>query len=113
MIIWSGWGFLAAVIGFGCLLLTEYSVEAAMQDEQYYQNHGWPKFVGFVVAAVVVWPVGRALNRYQPGRELIDANTGERVVLPASGGGHTLFFVPMEYWAALFVVIGLVFLVIE
>ena len=29
MIIWSGWGFLVAVVGFGSLFLTEYGVEAA------------------------------------------------------------------------------------
>jgi hypothetical protein len=45
-------------------------------------------------------------------RELVDVNTGERVVL-SSGGGNSLFFVPMEYWAAIFLVLGVVFLFIK
>jgi hypothetical protein len=109
MIIWNGWGFLAAVIAFACWLVTEIGVEAAMNDEEYYQNHGWPKLLGFLVAAVIVWPLGRALNRKRPERELVDPQTGERVILK-SGGGHTLFFIPIEYWAPIFVVLGVVFL---
>ena len=112
MIIWSGWGFVVAVIGIGCLLLTELGVEAAMKDDQYYQNNGWPKLVALLIAAVIVWPLGRALNRPRPGRELIDTNTGERVVLP-SGGGHSLFFIPVEYWAPLLVVLGVVLLFVK
>jgi hypothetical protein len=107
MIIWSGWGFLAAVIGFGCVLLSEFGVEAAMNDDQYYQNNGWPKLVALLVAAVIVWPIGRTLNRPRPEREITLPNTGERVVVQ-SGGGHSLFFIPMQYWAPLFVVLGIV-----
>src|SRR5262249_29792336 len=112
MIIWSGWGFLVAVVGFGCFLLTEIGVGAVMRDDQYYQNNSWPKLVAFLAAAVIVWPLGRALNRRRPGRELIDPKTGGRVVL-TSGGGHSLFFIPMEYWAPLLVVLGVVLLFVR
>ena len=112
MIIWSGWGFLVAVIGFGCLMLSELSVEAAMKDDRYYQEHGWPKLVAFLAAAIIVWPLGRLLNRRRQDRELIDPNTGERVVLQ-SGGNHSLFFIPIEYWAAVFAALGLVFLFVK
>jgi hypothetical protein len=112
MIIWRGWGFLVAVIGFGCLLLTEIGIEAVRNDDQFYQDHGWPKLLAFLVAAGIVWPLGRALNRTKPGRELVDPKTGERVVLQP-GSQHSLFFVPIEYWAALFVVLGVVFLFVN
>jgi hypothetical protein len=112
MLVWNGWGFLVAVIGFACLLVTQIVVNSAMQNDEYYQNNGWPKLVGFVVAAIIVWPVGRALNRKGLDRELIDVNTGERVVL-SSGGGNSLFFIPMEYWAAIFVVLGVIFLFVN
>jgi hypothetical protein len=112
MLIWNGWGFLVAVIGFACLLVTQIVVNAAMQDDEYYQTTGWPKLVAFVVATIIIWPVGRAFNRKRPDRELIDVNTGERVVL-SSGGGNSFFFVPMEYWAAIFLVLGVVFLFIK
>jgi hypothetical protein len=90
MIIWSGWGFLVLVIGLACFILTEMSVGSLMQDDRYFRAHGWPKFVAGAVAAVLTWFIGRALNRARPGR----------------GGSHSLFFIPMEYWAVLFLALG-------
>src|SRR3954451_23368859 len=103
MIIWSGLGFLVAVIGFGCLLATEFLVEAAFHDDRYYQAHGWPKSVAFAVAAVIVGIVGRWLNRRQ-GKVLIDPETGREVVV---GRRNTFFFIPMEYWAPILLVLGI------
>ena len=99
MIIWNGWGILVAFIGFACLLLTEFTVDGVMQNDQYFRRNGWPKFVASAVAAIITWFVGRAFNRKRPGRELIDGKTG--------GGGHSLFFIPMEYWAVIFLAIGI------
>jgi hypothetical protein len=112
MIIWSGWGFLVAVITFGCALLGEVVTEAAAHDDRYYQNHGWPKLAAFLVAAAIVWPLGRLLNRKQTERELVDPATGQRVLLQ-SGGGHSLFFVPVQYWAPILVALGVVFLFVK
>jgi hypothetical protein len=112
MIIWTGWGFIVAVIAIGCLVIAAVVVNAAMADDQYYQNNGWPKLVALFAAAAIAWPVGRALNRKGPERELIDTATGERVVFQ-SGGGHTFFFIPVEYWSAIFVVLGVVFLFVK
>jgi hypothetical protein len=108
MIIWTGGGFLVAVIGIGCLVFTNLAVNAAMKDDQFYQQHGWPKLLACLVAALIVWPVGRVLNR-KGMRELLDTETGERFAVQ-TGGGHTLFFIPMEYWAVIFVGLGVVFL---
>ena len=75
MIIWKGLGFVVAVITFLCLLLTEMTVERVFADDAYYQAHGWPKLVGMVIAALLVWATARFLNS----RELetrIDAVTG-------------------------------------
>ncbi|MCI0459403.1 MAG: hypothetical protein L0Z62_20830 [Gemmataceae bacterium] len=112
MIIWSGWGFLVAVIGLACLVATQLGVNAAMQDDQYYQTNGWPKLVGLFLVAALLWPVGRTLNRQRQERELVDPATGERVVLH-SGGGHTFFFIPVEYWAPICLVLGVIFLFVK
>lgn len=112
MIIWSGWGFLVAVIGFGCLFVTQRIVNSAMQDDRYYQTNGWPKLLALVVAALIIWPVGRAFNRKRLAKEPVNANTDERPVL-TSGGGHSFFFIPMEYWAAIFLVLGGIFLFVK
>jgi len=106
MIIWSGWGWLVAVIVFGCALLTEVLVESAYGDDRYYQEHGWPKSAAFVAAALAVSPVASYSSRKRD-RHLIDAQSGEPVVLRAS---DTLFFIAMKYWPPLLAVIGLVML---
>lgn len=109
MMIWSGLGFLVAVITFGCALGTEALVEAWFQDDHYYQSHGWPKFVAFVVAAVIVGVVGWTLKRRQ-GKVLIDPETGDEVIV---GVDNTFFFIPMEYWAPILLVLAVVFLFVS
>lgn len=109
MIIWSGLGFVVAVITFGCLLLTEFATRAAFHDNTYYQAHGWPKLVGFLAAALIVWPLGRYMNA-KKGRVLVDPATGAEVFYKPR---HTLFFVPMEYWGPILIVVGIIFLFVK
>jgi len=71
MIIWSGLGFLVAVIAFACLLVSELLVEQAFKNDQYYQTHGWPKLAALALAAGIVWLLGNDLNRKQSKR-LVD-----------------------------------------
>jgi hypothetical protein len=106
LIIWSGWGFLAGVVGVACLIVTQVAVDAATHDEQFYSSHHWVQGLGFWLAAGVVLPLGRALNR-RTERELVDPQTGRWVVL-RSGGGHSLFFVPVQYWWVIYLVLGVI-----
>ncbi|MDZ4686156.1 MAG: hypothetical protein SH850_13905 [Planctomycetaceae bacterium] len=112
MIIWNGWGFLVGVIGFGCLLLSELAVEAAMKDDRYYQNHAWPMALGLLAAANIIWPLGRRLNRKTVERELVDTTTGELVVL-RSGGDNSFFFIPMQHWGLLLGIIAVACLLVK
>ena len=105
MIIWTGWGFLVPVAAFGCLLATEAGVEAAFNDDNYYQSHGWPKLVAFLVAAFFIWIVDLWLSR-RPRRTLIDVDSGEHVTL---GGGDSFFFIPVKWWAPICIICGVVF----
>jgi hypothetical protein len=107
MVIWTGWGILIGVVGFACLILTQLGVNAAMHDDQFYQSHGWPKLVGLWIAAAVSWPIGRAMNRGEE-RQLLDPESGQPVVV-RSGGGHALFFVPVQYWWVIYLILGVVF----
>lgn len=108
MIIWSGFGFLVAVIGFGSLVLAEAMTEGFFHDQTYYQTHAWPKLVACWFAAALVYGVGRWLDR-QPGRAMIDKATGQEVVLRKK---HALFFIPVRYWPYIFLGLGVVFLLI-
>jgi hypothetical protein len=90
IIVWRGWGILALFIAAGCFLTVELAVRALCQEYQYFQNHGWPKALASWIAAAVLWPVGRLMNQDE--------------------GGHDLFFIPVQYWAVIFAVIGVVLL---
>lgn len=107
MIIWTGLGFVIGLLGFICLLLTQICVNTAMKDDQFYQTHGWPKLLGFCLAATLSFPLGRAMNRGTE-RVLIDPDTDESFVV-RFGGGHSLFFVPVQYWWIVFLGFGVFF----
>jgi hypothetical protein len=106
MVIWSGLGFLVAVIAFASLLLTAYATGVLLGDAAYYQTHGWPKLVAFLIAGAAVWVVGIRLNEGQ-GRVMIDKKTGREVVLKPH---HSLFFIKMEYWGPILLGLGVIFL---
>jgi hypothetical protein len=108
MIIWSGLGFLVVLIGFACALLVSLIVGAVTQDSHYWEAHGWTKLLGMWLAAGLVWPLGRWLNGLHRQRTLIDPQTGQTFVLnPRS---HALFFIPVEYWTPIFLLLGLILL---
>lgn len=107
VIVWTRLGFLVLVIAFAAFLSTEWIVEAANADPSYYQNNGWPKIVASVVGGSLVSLLGFYLNRKIDSRELVDPKTGERMLF-TTGGGHTFFFIPMQYWGPIIVVFGFV-----
>src|SRR5262249_55087193 len=106
VIIWSGWGIVAGFVGVASLILTQVVVNAATHDERFYAVHGWPKLLSLWVAAAVVWLVGRALNRVTE-RRLLDPESG-RWVLVRLGGRPSLFFLPVQYWWVVYLILGVV-----
>ena len=60
--------------------------------------------LGVVAAAACIWMAGKRLND-KPDRQLVEPDTGEVVVL--RGNAHTFFFVPMQWWAPVAAVLGL------
>ncbi len=102
--IWTGLGFLVAVITFCCLLASEYITEVLSKNDQYYQLHAWPKCIGFLLSGIILTSLGRYLHS-KPTRTLIDPQTNEVVLLRPS---HTLFFVPMRYWGSALIVLSVI-----
>jgi hypothetical protein len=107
MLIWSGRGWLVAVIAFACFLLSELVSEAALGDHSYYQTHGWPKLVAFLVAAGIIWVLGAARVFSESERKLVDKKTGEEVTLTPR---HSLFFIPVRFWPFVLAALGVLFL---
>lgn len=77
IIVWSGLGILVPVVFALSFFGFEAVLEAFVEDETYCEMHGWPFFVSGLVTAAILWPLGTALKE----------------------GGHSLFFIPMRWWA--------------
>ncbi|MET7241866.1 hypothetical protein ABZT49_00710 [Methylobacterium sp. EM32] len=99
MIIWSGWGMLSALIAAAGL------VGSVLLDPAL-ARIGIPTPTGvvlvWIVAAAFNWWLGTRLNN-RPGRELVDPRTGQIVILRRR---HTLFWIPMQYYSVLMVLLG-------
>jgi hypothetical protein len=109
MIIWSGLGFLVAVIVFG-FSLTLNSALNAWWGEGYYDAHKWPFAISLFLSAIVCWFLGSTLRK-RASQTVIDKAPGKEMVLNRSN--HSLFFIPMHIWAPILAVIGSILLVID
>lgn len=101
MIIWSGHGYLVAVITFGACLLAQLFYDARF-GAGFYSSHLWAIGVALVVGGVLTSLVGFSLKA-RKGREVVDAKTGERLVINLKR--HTFFFVPM-HWAGIAIAVS-------
>lgn len=107
--IWKRWGILVVVIGFGLLVVTELVVDAVWGEGTYAAHSDLWAGAGFVLGGAVISAVGLRLNRW--------ARTEEGPWLPISQlpyrERHTFFWLPMEYWGVLLVMVGLIMVVGE
>ncbi|MDG3583212.1 hypothetical protein [Galbibacter pacificus] len=98
MIIWSGRGFLIALVLFASLFAGFYFLPKESSD------------YGFVFAAFLTgffsWAFGRKWNRAD-NRVFIDEKTGQRFRIK---NNHTLFWIPMQYWGIILPILGIVIL---
>lgn len=104
MILWSGKGYLVIVMALAAILAVNLATDYVLFQPGYYKATGWPKLMGLCLAALPTWWLGVHLNRAK-GKVLIDPETGREVILP---NNHSLFFLPMQYWAFVLVAFGIV-----
>jgi hypothetical protein len=106
VIVWRGWGILVVLIAFLGLLAGQLIGTAVMGASNYDSNATWLVGLGLLLAAAVLWPIGKRLN--SGSRTFIDKETGREIVVRP---GHSLFFVPMQFWAPILGVIALLMIV--
>ena len=108
MVIWRGWGILAAVIVLLALIAMELVAEAIQGSGAYQEDTELWAGLGLLLAGAVIYPLGRRLNGGE-GRVMVDKQTGQEVVIKSI---HSLFFIRMEYWGLAALAGGLISVVI-
>lgn len=108
MIVWTGWGILALPL-FALGALGGTSLGVALGFGAGDLATGAPTnlgtAVGFALASVAVWFLGRRLNRPYLG---FDQRTGQPIHVQ---NGHRLFWVPLQYLGPVGGVLSIVFAV--
>jgi hypothetical protein len=100
MIVWRGRGILIAIITFGCLLITELLTRTFYRDNTNYQQHGWPKLIGFLVAAGLVWQMSLFEREDSVSAENATGIFREQ---------DSLFHISVRYWPRILCGLGIVF----
>ena len=103
MVIWSGFGFLVAVITFGSCLLANIVLDAQF-GEGYYSSHLWAVGAALIVGGIGSSGIGFMLKA-RSDRFVVDEETGERMVI--NNSNHTFFFIPMHWAGMVIAVIGI------
>lgn len=107
MIVWKGKGILAPILVIGLIFLFNYIVKSIFGDN-YLETHQWPVGVSLIISGILVWYLGKMLNRHSE-MVYMDEVTGEQKKL---GPQNTLFFIRMEYWAPV-ALLGGIYLIIQ
>jgi hypothetical protein len=101
IIIWRGLGFLVLAVVLGCCLLGNLIFDA-FEGDGYFDRHRWPLALSLIISAAVCWTLGNFLQSWSIAK---DKKPGDES--PGTWPRHTLFFIPMHYWAPILLVIAL------
>lgn len=107
MIVWRGWGILVVIVAALAVALVRGVTVALFGAGTYDRQGAWLLPLSLTLAAPIVWPLGRFLNG-RDARTLVDPATGQRVTLRPD---HSLFFIRMEYWAIILVLVAVASLI--
>ena len=99
MIVWSGWGFLTVLFAVSGAVLGN-ALKPVLDRSFVHLPGSTGLAVGLLAAACVNWLVGMRLNR-APGRDIIDAKAGQRLVFRRP---NSLFWIPMQYVSVLMLI---------
>ena len=102
IIIWRGGGILVPVVTFGMLIAVQLGVNRVLGDPTYYQTHGWPKLLAFVLSAAAVFLIDR-FSDLRLGSKSREPGPDPS---PKPKSRNALFFIPMKFWSLILLGIG-------
>lgn len=95
MIFWKGFGILALIIPIGIAIL----FQLIFGDSSMFTG------IGYAIGGILIWVLGKRLNSNNE-RIILDPKTGQQAVQKLE---HSLFWIRMELWAPIFILLGLLF----
>jgi hypothetical protein len=102
---------LVGLIAFLSLLAVDFLTWARFHDHHYYEKHGWPKLLGFVIAGLIVWRLGPRGLSMEERTYLTPATVAAANVRTIFREADSFFFVPVRYWPWILCSIGMIFFV--
>lgn len=99
MLIWRGYGFLTIILAGISFVLVELVV-----GKEFYNTHNWVHMVGYIIAGVLCYFVGKELNKNKD-KIYVDKESGKEVMVRNS---HSFIFIKMEYWGFIFPIVGII-----
>ena len=102
MIIWSGKGYISAVVIFFDSFFAEIITRNITKDDAYYQNNILPLGCSFIVSALILKLISNFLVKKE--KEKLNAVDSDRTPISQK---DSLFFIPLLYWPVISLVMGL------
>lgn len=105
--LFTGWGPIVLVVFIGIVFGFQSLVQHLTDERRFYVVHPFWGLLIMAFAAIVVWFLGRFMNR----RPLVvmELDKHGRKLVPKAR--HTIWYIPAEYWGViLFVVMTLIIL---
>ena len=104
--IWRGIGGVALILPIIVCLVINIVTSRVFDEPNYFQAHLWPKLAAIGITGLCCGVLGLYVNS-RPPRIEVDENTGQEIEVKPY---HHFMFIKLEYWAVIFVAIGLVIL---
>jgi len=95
MVFWKGWGILGLLIP---MLVSTVIYSMGLSDSL----TSWINCVCLLLSGAAVWFIGKRLNNRKD-EVYSNVKTGALIKL---GNQHTLFFIPLQYWAFVCLIYG-------
>lgn len=106
-LVWRGWGLLAAAYPIVAVIVAAVAADAIFGRGTYQPSTVWPG-LAILVAGLLCWFTGRRINGEPVPYLARNATDDEpfRPRVPFLFARHNLFFIPLEAWGALMLVVG-------
>ncbi len=108
MIVWQGAGFAGVLVPIIFVMLGNYGLDRTF-GKGYYSSHTWAPMAMLIASSLVIWWLGKRLESI-PGKELIDPQTQEKVILKEK---HTIFWMPLHYFSVVLAAFAILMPVIK